>query len=67
MARIMALLNANGHLKPGSHAKQIVRTMISEKIDRLGPEAALDQVMDTKTEILTQIKIMCMWHQSSGR
>jgi len=41
--------------------------MISDKIDRLGPDAALVDVVDGKLQILDQIKILAMWHKSTGR
>lgn len=56
MARIMTLLNEDGFLKPGSRAYKIVRQMVGAKIDRLGPEAALVQIMDTKAHLIAQIR-----------
>ena len=67
MAQIMLLLNKDGLLRPGSHVYQTVRRMISDKIDRLGPEAALVNVVDGKVQLLDQIKILAMWHKYSGR
>ena len=67
MAQIMLLLNEDGLLRPGSHVYQTVRRMISDKIDRLGPEAALVNVVDGKVQLLDQIKILAMWHKYSGR
>jgi len=67
MAQIMLLLNEDGLLRPGSHVYQTVRRMISDKIDRLGPDAALVDVVDGKLQILDQIKILAMWHKSTGR
>lgn len=58
MARIMALLNKDGQLKPGSQEYKIARNLISDKIDRLGPEAALAQVEKWRGHILDQIKMM---------
>lgn len=55
MAQIMMLLNEDGLLKPGTRVYKIVRKMISDKIDRLGPDAALAQVMDRKAHLLHQI------------
>jgi hypothetical protein len=66
-ARIMLLLNEEGLLKPGSYAYRTVRKMISEKIDKWGPEAALVQVMDRKAHLLDQIKILCMWQKSATK
>ncbi len=67
MAQIMLLLNEDGLLRPGSHVCQTVRRMISDKIDRLGPDAALVDVVDGKLQILDQIKILAMWNKSTGR
>lgn len=67
MAQIMLLLNENGLLKPGSHVYKTVRKMVSDKIDRLGPDAALADVVDRKLQILNQIKVLAMWHKSTGR
>ncbi len=60
MAQIMTLLNEDNFLKPGSHVYKLVRSMVSDKIDRLGPEGALVQVMDTKAHLLAQIKQFVM-------
>jgi hypothetical protein len=67
MAKIMMLLNEDGLLKPGSCVYKTVRRMVSDKIDKLGPEASLVQVMDRKSNLLDQIKILCMWHKSTHR
>jgi hypothetical protein len=56
MARIMSLLNEDSFLKPGSQEYKIVRKMVGAKIDRLGPEGALVQVMDTQAHLIAQIK-----------
>ena len=66
-AQIMLLLNEDGLLRPGSHVYRTVRRMISDKIDRLGPDAALVNVVDRKLQMLDQIKILAMWDKSSGR
>jgi hypothetical protein len=67
MAKIMMLLNEDGLLKPGSDVYKTVRRMVSEKVERLGPEASLVQVMDRKSHLLDQIKMLCMWHKSTRR
>lgn len=67
MARIMALLNEDGLLKPGSHAYKTVRRMASDKVDRMGPDAALAHVMEEKARLLDQIRILCMWHKTTDR
>ena len=66
MAQIMLLLNEDGLLRPGSRAYHTVRRMISDKIDRLGPDAALVNVVDEKVQLLGRIKILAMWHKSAG-
>jgi hypothetical protein len=58
MARIMAILNQDGKLKPGSREYKIARKIVSSKIDRLGPEAALAQANKWRGHILDQIKMM---------
>ena len=65
MARIMTLLNDGDLLTPGSEVYKTVRQMAADKIDRLGPEAALAQVMDRKTQLLEQIRMLAMWHRST--
>lgn len=67
MAQAMALLNEDDLLKPGSKAYKIVRKMISDTIDSLGPDAAIVKIRDTKADLLTQIKIMRMWHLATPR
>jgi hypothetical protein len=67
MVQIMLLLNEDGRLKPGSHVYLTVRRMVSDKIDRLGPDAALVDVMDGKRQLLDQIKILAMWNWPTGR
>ena len=67
MAQIMLLLNQDGLLKPGRHVYTTVRKMISDKIDQLGPDAALADVMDRKLQILHEIKILSMWSKSAAR
>jgi len=66
MAQIMLLLNEDGLLRPGSRVYHTVRRMVSDKIDRLGPDAALENVVDGKTQLLDRIKILAMWHKCSG-
>jgi hypothetical protein len=67
MAKIMALLNEDQLLKPGSQVYKMVRQMVSGKIDRLGPEGAMADILDNRTELRGQIKILCMWHRSTHR
>lgn len=56
MAEIMHLLNQEGCLKPGTLAYRIVRQKVAERIDRIGPEAALLNVIDRRPRIVEQIK-----------
>lgn len=63
MTRIMMVLNEDGRLKPGSQAYKIIRKMASDKIDRLGPEAAVTQIMDRKAQILAEIQNLCPAHE----
>lgn len=55
MAQIMAMLNEDHRLEPGSRKFKVVRQMIASKIDRLGPEGALTQVQDTRAHLIAQI------------
>lgn len=57
---IMALLNEGGLMTPGSKAHEIVSAYIAFKIDRLGPEKALEDVQLTKDHMLAQIHQMAM-------
>ena len=41
IAQAMALLNKKSHLKQGSKEYKIVKKIVSNKIDRFGPEGAL--------------------------
>ena len=67
MAQAMVLLNEGELVKPGSKEYKTVRRMISEMIDRMGPDAAINEIRRTKSELQTQIKIMCMWNHSTCR
>ena len=58
MARIMAILNKDGQLKPGTREYKVARELASAKIERLGPEKALAQVEKWRGHILDQIKMM---------
>jgi hypothetical protein len=53
----MAMLNKDGSLKPGTKVYKIVREIVSDKIDRLGPGAALLQVVDRKPHSMEQFEI----------
>lgn len=63
-ARIMILLNHDGLLKPGGTVYGKVRRMVTDLIDRLGPDAALDYVTAKRPHFLDQIRLLGMWHRS---
>ena len=46
MNRIMTLLNEDGLMLPGGKAHEIVKEYIGFKIDRMGPERALEDVRE---------------------
>jgi hypothetical protein len=58
MVAIMSLLNEDGLMIPGSRAHTILSEYIAFKIDRMGPEKALDDVRHTKDHIVAQIHQM---------
>jgi hypothetical protein len=51
----MALLNKKGRLKQGSKEYKIVKKMVSDKIDRFGPEGALEDIKSNLTLLLDRI------------
>ena len=57
---IMAILNETGLLIPGKRPFRIVTDYIEFKIDRLGPEKALQDVRNTKDHLVAQIEQMMM-------
>jgi hypothetical protein len=67
MALIMATLSEGGHLKPGTQEYKIARQLVSEKIDRLGPEAALQQAKKWKGKMLNDIRIEDMMEELRGK
>lgn len=58
MAQIMALLTEDGSLKPGTRRYRIARKMVARSIERLGPKAALIQIVDRRPHLLEQIDIL---------
>jgi len=66
MAKIMAMLTADGRLKPGSREYKIARKLVSRKIDRLGPDAALIQVVDRQPHLLEQVEILATLEAAGG-
>jgi len=60
MDAIMSLLNEDGLMIPGNRTHQIVAEYIAFKIDRMGPESALEDVRLTKDHMIAQIHQMSM-------
>jgi hypothetical protein len=60
MAQIMAILCEDGLLKRGTRNYKLARKLISSKIDRLGPDAALAQVESWRGRVEEQVDIMSM-------
>jgi len=60
MKAIMALLNEDGLIIPGCRAHEIVTEYIAFKIDRMGPERALEDVKHSKEHMVAQIHQMAM-------
>lgn len=60
MNEIMTLLNADGLMKPGDRAHRIVIEYMNFKIDRMGPEQALEDVRHTREHLVAQIHQMAM-------
>ena len=57
---IMTLLNEAGRLIPGDRAHGIVMEYMNFKIDRMGPEKALEDVRHTKEHLVAQIQQLAM-------
>jgi len=55
MEAILTLLNEDGLVLPGGKAHRIVTEYIAFKIDRMGPEKALEDVRQTKEHMVAQI------------
>jgi hypothetical protein len=60
MIKIMTMLSENGLMIPGGRAHAIVTEYMNFKIDRMGPEEALADVMHTKAHLVAQIQQMEM-------
>ena len=67
MAKIIVMLTEDGSIKPGSREYKIARKLISRKIDRLGPDAALIQVVDRKPHLLEHIKLFLAFEDSGAK
>ena len=60
MKAIMSLLNEDGLIVPGGKTHDILTAYIAFKIDRMGPEKALEDVRHTKEHMVAQIHQMAM-------
>ena len=60
MIEIMTILNEDGLMIPGDRAHEIVTEYIAFKIDRMGPEEALEDVRYTKEHLVAQIHQMAI-------
>ena len=60
MFEIMTILNEAGRLIPGDRAHGIVTEYMNFKIDRMGPEKALEDVRHTKEHLVAQIQQLAM-------
>ena len=60
MNAIMALLNEDGLIVPGGKTYDILTEYIAFKIDRMGPEKALEDVRHTKEHMVAQIHQMAI-------
>jgi hypothetical protein len=58
MAKIMAMLTEDGSIRPGSRRYKIARKMVARTIDRLGPDAALIQVVDRMPHLMQRLEIL---------
>lgn len=57
MVQAMMLLNEDGRLVPGTREYMIARRVVAGKIDRLGPQAAVEQIRGNLAHLLAQIKM----------
>ena len=60
------LLNPDGSLKPGSPVYQRVREMAAEKIELMGPEAAVANIKKDLGHLRHQIKLYNQWYKATG-
>lgn len=60
MIEIMTILNEDGLMVPGTKAHGIVTEYMNFKIDRMGPEKALEDVRHTKKHLVAQIHQMAI-------
>ena len=67
MAQIMAMLNKDGALKPGTRVYKTVRKMVADKIDRIGATAAFNEVRAKRPHFLDQVELLKMWYRHPER
>jgi hypothetical protein len=67
MAKIMAILNEDGYLKPGTKVYKIVREIAEDKVARFGPEIAVREVEAKKARCLDQVKYLHVWYKHPGK
>ena len=60
MIKIMTILNEDGLMIPGGRAHSVVTEYMNFKIDRVGPEEALEDVMQSKDHLVAQIQQMAV-------
>ncbi len=60
MNKIMTILNEDGLMVPGGRAHAIVTEYMNFKIDRVGPEEALEDVRQSKDHLVAQIQQMAV-------
>ncbi len=58
MAKIMAMLTEDGSLEQGNRRYKLARKLVARKIDRLGPDTALIQVVDRRPHLLDHIETL---------
>ncbi len=63
MAQVMAIFCEDGQLKPGTREYKVARKLVSEKIDSLGPEAALKQAERWKGKMFDEIRLEDMMEE----
>lgn len=66
MGHMVAILCEEGHLKPGTQKYTIARRLLARKIDRLGPDVALDQVKKWRGHLMNQIDLMALMQAPLG-
>ena len=66
IAKILAMLTEDGHIKPGSREYKIARRIASRKIERLGPDGALAQVIHRKADLRRQIEMVIALEDSGA-